>query len=89
MAPWGTLHPPTERAQPDAPDASLPQTVVGPACTPLSNQGATTETTEVIHSAHSPINRIPLSEADSQKIQEAFEHLQDSAAQSVVSPDVL
>ena len=80
--------PPTERAQSDAPDAPLPQTVVGSACTPLSNQGATTETTEVIHSAHSPINRIPLPEADSQKIQEAFEHLQDSAAQSVVSPDV-
>ena len=81
--------PPTERAQSDAPDAPLPQTVVGSACTPLSNQGATTETTEVIHSAHSPINRIQLPEADSQKIQEAFEHLQDSAAQSVVSPDVL
>ena len=80
--------PHTERAQSNAPDASLPQTVVGPACTPLSNQGATTATTEVIRSAHSPLDRIKLSESDSQKVQEAFDYLHDGASQGAVSPDV-
>ena len=80
--------PHTERAQSNAPDASPPQTVDGPACTPLSNQGATTATTEVIRSAHSPLDRIKLSESDSQKIQEAFDYLHDGASQGAVSPDV-
>ena len=80
--------PHTERAQPNAPDASPPQTVDGPACTPLSNQGATTATTEVIRSAHSPLDRIKLSESDSQKVKEAFDCLHDGASQGAVSPDV-
>ena len=80
--------PHTGRAQSDAPDASPPQTVDGPACTPLSNQGATTATTEVIRSAHSPLDRIKLSESDSQKVQEAFDCLHDGASQGAVSPDV-
>ena len=79
--------PPTERAQPDAPDASLPQTVVGPACTPLSNQGATTETTQVIRS-RLPLNLISLSESESQTIQEAFEYLKEGVCQDAVGPDV-
>ena len=80
--------PPTERAQPNAPDASPPQTVDGPACTPLSNQGATTETTQVTRSARSRFDLISLSESESRKIQEAFEYLQESACQDAVSPDV-
>ena len=80
--------PHTERAQSNAPDASPPQTVDGPACTPLSNQGATTATTEVIRSAHSPLDRIKLSESDSQKVKEAFDCLHDGASQGAVSPDV-
>ena len=60
----------------------------GSACTPLSNQGATTATTEVIRSAHSPLDRIKLSESDSQKVQEAFDYLHDGASQGAVSPDV-
>ena len=80
--------PATEQPQSNAPDASPPQTVDGPACTPLSNQGATTATTEVIRSAHSPLDRIKLSESDSQKVQEAFDYLHDGASQGAVSPDV-
>ena len=79
--------PHTERAQPNAPDASPPQTVDGPACTPLSNQGATTETTQVTRSARSRFDLISLSESESRKIQEAFEYLQESACQDAVSPD--
>ena len=80
--------PHTERAQSNAPDASPPQTVDGPACTPLSNQGATTETTQVTRSARSRFDLISLSESESRKIQEAFEYLQESACQDAVSPDV-
>ena len=80
--------PHTERAQSNAPDASPPQTVDGSACTPLSNQGATTATTEVIRSAHSPLDRIKLSESDLQKVQGAFDCLHDGASQGAVSPDV-
>ena len=80
--------PHTGRAQSNAPDASPPQTVDGPACTPLSNQGATTATTEVIRSAHSSLDLISLSESESQTIQEAFEYLQEGACQDAVSPDV-
>ena len=80
--------PHTERAQSNAPDASPPQTVDGSACTPLSNQGATTATTEVIRSAHSPLDRIKLSESDLQKVQGAFDCLHDGANQGAVSPDV-
>ena len=80
--------PTTEQPQSNAPDASPPQTVDGPACTPLSNQGATTATTEVIRSAHSPLDRIKLSESDSQKVKEAFDCLHDGASQGAVSPDV-
>ena len=79
--------PHTGRAQSDAPDASPPQTVDGPACTPLSNQGATTETTQVTRSARSRFDLISLSESESRKIQEAFEYLQESACQDAVSPD--
>ena len=79
--------PHTGRAQSDAPDASPPQTVDGPACTPLSNQGATTETTQVTRSARSRFDLISLSESESRKIQEAYEYLQESACQDAVSPD--
>ena len=68
MASWGTLHPQNEPSLTHLTDASLPQTVVGPACTPLSNQGATTETTQVTRSARSRFDLISLSESESQTI---------------------
>ena len=75
-------------AQPHAPDSLPPQTVVGSSCTPLSNKGATTETTEVIEPRSKPIEPVELSEADARKVQEAFVLLREETAQGHVDHDV-